>query len=170
MKKITVYILISMVAILLFAETPYQTANAVGVMLSYRVTDDGMNLDCQVIAGTTGWVAVGFNPSNAMPDANIIIGYHANEMTMIRDDWGTSPSAHTSDVGLGGTDDIISYTSFEEDGNTELHFLIPLDSGDTRDQAMTIGSAYPIILARGQTVLIVLPDSMQLPGLHQSLL
>ncbi|MBN2830551.1 MAG: T9SS type A sorting domain-containing protein [Candidatus Cloacimonetes bacterium] len=149
MKKLVIFILISITAIMLLAETPYQTVSTAGVTLNYRVTDDSQNLECQLSANTTGWVAVGFDPTNTMQNGNIIIGYDQAGTTMIRDDWGTTQTAHSADTAIGGTNDIITSSSMETGGVTELHFIIPLDSGDTKDKPLMIGQSYPIILARG---------------------
>lgn len=129
-------------------DPPYSTVTAVGVTLNYLVTADMQNLDCQLIAATTGWVAVGFAPATGMQSANFIIGYHAGG-SFIRDDWGTSPSSHASDTSLGGTDNIISVSSTEEAGVTQLNFVIPLNSGDIFDRALVIGQTYDVLLARG---------------------
>ncbi len=150
MKHIFIFLILIMSSMLLLAETPYQTVSGAGVTFHYRVSDDSMYLDGIMVANTTGWVAVGFNPTNQMANADIIIGYHENDMTMIRDDWGTSATSHASDESLGGTSNVMNYSSFEEEGNTEIHFMIPLNSGDDKDHIMEIGMTYPIILARGQ--------------------
>ncbi len=129
-------------------DPPYSTVTAAGVTLNYLVTADMQNLDCQLIASTTGWIAVGFAPSTGMQSANFIIGYHSGG-SFIRDDWGTSPSSHASDTSLGGTDNIISVSSSEEAGVTQLNFIIPLNSGDNFDRALVIGQTYDVLLARG---------------------
>lgn len=127
----------------------FSTVTAVGVTLNFRVIDDGLNLDCQLIAATTGWVAVGFAPTNQMQNANFIIGYHQSGSTFIRDDYGTSTTTHASDISLGGTNDIIVSSSTEVGGVTQLNFKIPLNSGDPYDRILVIGNTYNIILARG---------------------
>lgn len=131
-------------------DEPYSTTTAAGVTFNYRITPDLQNLDCQMIAQTTGWVGVGFSPTNGMQNANFVIGYHQNGNTFIRDDWGTSPSTHASDVSLGGTNNIISSLSSEIAGLTQINFTIPLNSGDNYDRVLVAGNSYTIILARGQ--------------------
>ena len=46
---------------------------AKGVSFSWK--DDGDTLHGKMSAKTKGWVAVGFNPSSKMKDANYILGY-----------------------------------------------------------------------------------------------
>lgn len=131
---------------------PLENVIVEGIEFQWRTDDDFLYVN--LYAPTTGWVSVGFDPSNQMADANIIIGY-VNDMgeTMIRDDYGTSATSHASDVSLGGTDDIDGdyvYGS-EVDGTTMLHFKIPLNSGDMYDKELVPGNTYTIILAYGST-------------------
>lgn len=128
---------------------PYQTATVVGVTLQYRTSLDSNNLECILTAPTTGWVAVGFNPSNGMMDGNFIFGYVVSNTLSIRDDWGTAIHSHASDISLGGTDNIMNASGTETAGVTEFSFNIPLHSGDSFDRALSIGSTYPILLAYG---------------------
>jgi hypothetical protein len=100
-------------------------------------------------APTTGWVAIGFNPSRAMKDANFVIGYVKESKAFAEDDFGTGWFSHESDVSLGGKDDITGISGSEINGATELRFAIPLNSGDKFDQALSAGKSYNIILAYG---------------------
>jgi hypothetical protein len=107
------------------------------------------NLLVKVSAPTDGWVAVGFDPTIAMQDANIIIGYVSNDTAYIRDDYGTGLNSHASDIGLGGTDDVTDIAGTETGGVTEITFTIPLDSGDAYDRVLVVGQVYSVILAYG---------------------
>jgi hypothetical protein len=51
---------------------------------------------------------------------------------------------------LGGTNDIISSSSSETAGVTQLNFFIPLNSGDSFDRVLNIGQTYTVSLGRGQ--------------------
>ena len=142
-------IILSMTISVISAQTDWQSTSTAGVTFEYRVTQDGLHLEGIMIGQTTGWVAVGFNPSQQMRDANIIIAYVTASNTMIRDDWGTSTTSHASDVSLGGSSDVTLINGMEEGNFTTIHFTIPLDSGDQYDQPLSVGQTYPIILARG---------------------
>ncbi|MBN2586321.1 MAG: hypothetical protein JXA64_09325 [Candidatus Fermentibacteraceae bacterium] len=109
------------------------TSNELSVELSYQ---------------TTGWVAVGFDPTMAMQDANIIIGYVSSGTPAIRDDFGVTASSHAADTLLGGTHDLVIDGGSEMGGVTEIRFTIPLDSGDSYDQPLVPGNTYTVILAR----------------------
>ena len=107
------------------------------------------NLLVRVSAPTDGWVAVGFDPTIAMQDANIIIGYVSNDTAYVRDDFGVGTNTHTYDMALLGTDDVADIAGTETGGVTEISFMIPLDSGDAFDRPLVVGQVYPVILAYG---------------------
>ncbi len=125
----------------------YYTLTTNGYTLKYKIVSE--YLDCKFTGETTGWVAVGFNPSDRMKDANFIIGYYNTSGGMIRDDYGDSPYSHTSDIDLGGTNDVSLIDSYEDSGRTTIIFQLPLDSGDSKDRILEVGSTYPVIFATG---------------------
>jgi hypothetical protein len=130
----------------IFAQAPYKSVTKSGITLRYRVTADRKNLDCQVMAHTTGWVAVCFRPTVAMKDGNFIMGYVKGDTTIVSDEFGIGLFEHATDVSQGGKDNIISYTGSESDGITQLNFIIPLNSGDKYDREMKIGKTYRVCL------------------------
>lgn len=128
-------------------ETPFATAEAIGMTLAWRVADD--DLEVELTGPTTGWIAVGFEPSRAMKDANILIGYVNGEETVMTDQFGTTMIAHRRDDDLGGTSDATVVSGSETGGETTIRFAIPLDSGDEYDQPLTPGQTVRVILAYG---------------------
>jgi hypothetical protein len=94
---------------------------------------DGANLAVRIAAPTTGWVAVGFNPTDMMKDANIIIGYVKNGKVEISDDFGTRVTQHSSDEKKGGASNVTVVGGSESGATTTLEFIIPLNSGDAND-------------------------------------
>ncbi|MDA3812630.1 MAG: DOMON domain-containing protein [Candidatus Cloacimonetes bacterium] len=127
----------------------FVSVTAAGVTFKYKV--DSADLHCILSANTSGWISVGFNPSSMMLDADLIIGYVSNGTGFMRDDWGISNTTHSSDISLGGTDNITFISSSESSDVTELEFKIPLNSGDQYDQVLEIDQSYPIVLARGSS-------------------
>ncbi len=118
--------------------------------INVQLMVEGENLRVQVTAPTTGWVAVGFDPSRMMRDANIIIGYvDSNGEIHVRDDYGLGLTRHGADTDNGGTRDVTDIEGEERDGMTQLSFTIPLDSGDELDKPLEPGNTYRIIAAHG---------------------
>lgn len=146
---LTAILLASAMTSVIHAQTPWQQTSAADVLFEYRVTQDGQNLEGRLTGDTTGWVAVGFNPTTVMRNANIIIAYVSGGNTMIRDDWGTSNTSHASDLALGGTSDVTLVNGVESAGQTIVQFTIPLQTADQYDRPLQIGSTYTVILARG---------------------
>ncbi|MDP2172836.1 MAG: T9SS type A sorting domain-containing protein [Candidatus Cloacimonadaceae bacterium] len=145
----TLGILMALSTMALSAQSQWQSVTGANVTLEYRITQGGQNLECRLTGQTTGWVAVGFNPTTVMRNANIIIGYVSGANTSIRDDWGTSNTSHVSDISLGGTSDVALISGNESAGNTILQFTIPLVTIDQYDRPLVAGQVYPILLARG---------------------
>ena len=110
-------------------------------------TVSGDMLSVELSATTTGWVAVGFDPSQAMLDANIVIGYVESGTPVLRDDFGWQTYSHRADTLLGGTHDLTIDGGTESAGTTEIQFTIPLNSGDSYDKELVVGNTYTILLA-----------------------
>jgi hypothetical protein len=127
----------------------YKTAAVSNITFKYKIVKDSLN--CILRSNTKGWLAVGFNPSRQMKDANLIIGYVKDGTAFIRDDWGTANTAHNSDVSLGGTDNVKLISGNESDGITEIQFQLPLNSGDALDQVLSKDNSYTVILAKGNS-------------------
>lgn len=110
---------------------------------------EGSQLHLQVSGKTKGWVAVGFNPSNRMEGANIIIGYVKKGKVKIRDHVGIRPIEHLRDDMNGGQDNVSNISGMEEGGNTTIAFTIPLNSGDKNDGKIDPTAETSVILAYG---------------------
>ncbi len=115
--------------------------------MEWSILDNEMAIS--ISAPTTGWVAVGFDPSAAMKDADIIIGYVENGDVFISDDWGDGHITHSPDTELGGASNVTVIAGTETDGITELSFSIPLDSGDQYDKVLREGMTVSVIMAYG---------------------
>ena len=119
-----------------------------GFVASVEMVDD--HLEISVTAPTTGWVAVGFEPTAMMRDANLIVGYvDAGGTLHIRDDYGTGATSHEPDVELGGTSDFYDESGSEDAGSTSVSFSLPLDSGDEYDRSLMEDNDYTVLFAYG---------------------
>lgn len=117
--------------------------------MTFSWTINGDKLDIKISAKTTGWVAVGFNPTKKMKDANIIIGYVKEGKVVISDEFGTRYTGHAEDDQSGGRDNISNKAGGEEGGVTTLSFTIPLNSGDPKDGVIVANGNTKILLAYG---------------------
>lgn len=158
MKKLFfIGILVLVSASLLFANGDGENSEAVEQSPSSYFKDnfslewsvEGKDITFTLRAKTTGWISVGFNPSQVMVDAQIIIGAVTDGETLIRDDFGNGLFTHIPDTAAGGTDDITLLSGREADGWTELVFSIPIDSGDEYDSRLTLGKSHKVLIAYG---------------------
>lgn len=116
-----------------------------GFVFAHQVS--GNNVRVFVEAPTTGWIATGFDPTNMMKDANIIIGYVRDGDPVIRDDFGLSIISHGPDSSVGGTDDVELVEWDESEGRTSFLFEIPLSTGTPGDRPLVPGRSYRVIWA-----------------------
>lgn len=121
------------------------TGQNLGTPFTFKWKVVGSNLDCVMGAPGVGWVSVGFNDPNITTDkktnANIIIGYVVNGNEVhIQDNYGTSQSTHEMDTQQDVT--VISGLETATPPYTEIHFTIPLNSGDIHDILLTPGNQY----------------------------
>lgn len=146
MRKIFIFIFCILVSVAIYSQNVWTEVKNEKFIFKYRHTDN--TIDIIVSANTTGWVSVGFNPSIKMKDANYIIGYVKDNLLYIEDHFGVSPISHSSDISLGGTNDIINPKGNEKDGWTEMSFTISRKPKDKFDNEIKKGKNL-IILAFG---------------------
>lgn len=126
---------------------------------SNKVEDGGMNISWEIVnsdvifnisAPTLGWVAIGFEPTKMMKDADLIIGYVSEGEVFVQDHFAHKQTGHKSDISLGGKDNVKTISGEEADGRTTITFSIPLSSGDKYDKVLEVGKQYTIIFAYGK--------------------
>ena len=106
-----------------------------------------------IIAGSSGWTAIGFNPEFAMKGANIIFMAIDGKDIVMRDDFGNSTFSHSPDEDLGGSFDVEEY-AVKADGDAAMYeFKMLLDSGDEFDGVLNAGEEYKVILSVNDRVI-----------------
>lgn len=128
-------------------EFNYEKFDTLGMTFQWRTDQDSLYV--KLSAPTTGWVAVGFDPTSAMRDANFIIGYVQGNDVFISDSYGDGNYSHEPDSEGGGNDNVADKKGSESATSTQISFTIPLDSGDPRDRPLVAGQTYTILLAYG---------------------
>jgi len=120
----------------------WKEASMPGFIFKYRVNGD--KLDCSLKAGTTGWVAVGFNTVNKMNGARLIMGCVDKSALRIEEDAAKGHSHHKIK-----TQKIENMFGEEKNGQTEIQFTILLNNGDKESVVLKPGNKYNILLAMG---------------------
>lgn len=123
------------------------TLKAGDMTFSWSLDSDKIHV--QLVAKTTGWVAVGFDPENAMQGANIIIGAVKNGKFKVEDHYGDRKRGHSSDKKLGGTNDVLDPSGSEADGVTTISFSFPLTTDDKYDKPVVTQGVSKVMLAYG---------------------
>ena len=101
---------------------------------------------------TSGWVSIGFEPTIAMRDADMILGFVSGGIPTVLDQYSTGDfGPHPSDEQLGGTNDLIETSGSEASGFTIIEFKRKLNTGDRYDKAFTKGQNITIIWSLGSS-------------------
>jgi len=110
---------------------------------------EGGNLAIKLSAPTTGWVGVGFHPTDMMKDAHIILGFVKDGKVEISDEFGNQPTQHVPITKRGGKDNVTVIGGSETGTTTTLEFSIPLKSGNADDGVIEPNADTVILLAYG---------------------
>lgn len=129
--------------------TPEGFSEAKGAGVTFQWSLDGEEIEVILSAQTEGWVAVGFNPTQMMQGANIIIGYVDDGEAVLRDDYGSWLTSHSPDESNGGGTHVTLVEGEEKNGRTTLRFILPLDSGEDFEGSILPGEDNTVILAQG---------------------
>jgi len=127
----------------------YSRATDENMGFDFQWKVEGEELHVQMAAVTTGWIALGFDPTKMMAGANIIIGYVSDGSVFLSDDYGSGQVKHSPDEELGGEEHLSRIDGEEENGATRIRFTIPLNSGDSYDKPLVPGNTYKVIYAYG---------------------
>jgi hypothetical protein len=102
--------------------------------LSWSIKGDTISI--QATAKTTGWVAIGFEPTEKMKDADMIIGFiNPSGISKVIDAFSVGlKGPHPDDISLGGTDDLLTSSVSINDGWTSLRFERKFVTGDKFDK------------------------------------
>jgi len=100
-------------------------------------------------ARASGWVSIGFDPVQAMDQADMIFGWVAEDGTAgALDTFSTGLfGPHPPDEELGGRDDILAFAGSEDDGLTVFEFSRLLDTGDPYDKPLSLEGEIDVIWA-----------------------
>jgi uncharacterized membrane protein len=91
-----------------------------------------------IIADTTGWVAIGFDPVVVMDNADLVFGWvdDSGKAKVIDCHSQGAYGPYPPDEKLGGTDDILQYGGSESEGRTTIEFSRFLNTGDRYDSVL----------------------------------
>jgi len=120
------------------------------VTVHWKVQDTTIAM--ALVGKTSGWLAIGFDPSRAMNDADMVIGWVDTSGVHVVDAFSTgSTGPHPPDTDLGGTDDLLDVGGSEEGGITTIEFIRELEAVDKYDKTIPKKGDLKIIWATGSS-------------------
>lgn len=147
MSVLIVTFLIAATSTMVFAGSYDHEVEAKNMTFAWKI--DGDTLHGKMTAKTKGWVAVGFNASKKMKDANFILGYVKNGEAKITDHYGDKATGHSEDTKKGGTSDVTLVSGSEEKGYTTIEFTLPMNSSDKLDGTLSKDEDTLLLLGYG---------------------
>lgn len=101
---------------------------------------------------THGWISIGFEPTEWMKDADIIMGSVNGKNTTLLDEYSTGNyGPHLNDTVLGGNYDVQESGGKDEGNYTVIEFKRKMNTGDKFDKSFSPGENISIIWAMADT-------------------
>ncbi|RQW81223.1 MAG: DUF2202 domain-containing protein [Methanothrix sp.] len=150
-----------------------------GGILEISWKNDAESLYMALNGSGGGWISIGFEPSEWMKDADIIMGSVQNGRATVLDEYCTGNyGPHENDTNLGGTYDIEQFGGSASGQNTVIEFNRRMNTTDRFDKAFTRGQAVSIIwaiadgtdenvkhnVAKGEGILNLIGQNESAPG------
>jgi len=108
--------------------------------------NDAEDLYMALEGRTDGFVAIGFEPTQAMMDADMVMGWVSGGEATVLDLYSTGVyGPHPADESLGGRDDIFESGGTESGDWTVIEFRRKMDTGDQFDKSFQPGRTIDII-------------------------
>lgn len=108
--------------------------------------NDAEDLYMALEGNAEGFVAIGFEPTQAMKDADMVMGWVSRGEATVLDLYSTGIyGPHPPDEDLGGTNNILEFGGTEADGLTVIEFKRKMDTGDEFDKVLKPGQTVDII-------------------------
>ena len=110
---------------------------------------EGDKIHMELAAKTTGWVAIGIDPENAMAGADIIIGAVKKGKFKIEDHYADKKRNHSPDKKLGGANHVLNPAGSEADGVTTISFSLNLNPAEKWDKPIKADGVTRTMIAYG---------------------
>lgn len=108
---------------------------------------EGDTIYCAIESTAKGWVAIGFDPTKIMANADMIFGIVTDKAQAV-DAYSTGQfGPHPADTDQGGKDDILAFAGKRTASGVVFEFSRKLNTGDTKDKPIVIGKDLKLIWA-----------------------
>jgi len=111
-----------------------------------RWRNDDKDIYMALEGRTDGYVAIGFEPTQEMKDADMVMGWVSGDNVTVLDLFSTGNyGPHPPDEELGGRNDILEFGGSESNNVTLIEFKRMMDTGDQFDKSFKPGQTVNII-------------------------
>jgi hypothetical protein len=101
----------------------------------------------------SGWVAIGFDPTSAMKDADMIFGVVSDNEVKAFDTYSTGIfGPHPDDTSLNGTYDILSFAGKKNSNKIVFEFSRKTDTKDSKDKIILKGKEIKLLWAYSDSI------------------
>lgn len=116
-----------------------------GMKVHWEHRSDSVHFD--VSAPTTGWLAIGFNPSDRLKNTYLIMGCHTGGSPRLVEHYAVKPGDYRPIVEFGGQPQATRINGTEKGGKTRLRFSLPLKAADHYRKDLHPGRQYFMLMA-----------------------
>ncbi|NQT74307.1 MAG: hypothetical protein HQ553_16315 [Chloroflexi bacterium] len=140
-------------------EGEYSNTAKIGDDFELNWSTDSQYIYVGMKVKTDGWVAIGFEPSSKMKNADMVFGFIEENQVTVVDMYSTGEfGPHPEDTDKGGANDILEFGGSEDDEYTVIEFKRNLVTGDEYDNDLASGTV-KVIWAYGSSDSLSAPHS-----------
>lgn len=108
---------------------------------------EGENIRFEMLAETTGWLAIGFNESTDLPGTYLLMGRVVDGQAEVQEFKTLAPGDYRPIQSLGGQAVCTVISGEEGNGRTKIQFSIPAWLEDGFHKKLVQGSTWPMLIA-----------------------
>ncbi|MCR4421438.1 MAG: hypothetical protein GYA61_03840 [Spirochaetales bacterium] len=99
-------------------------------------------------SNASGWIAIGFDPTSAMKDADMILAVVLDKEVKAFDTYSTGIfGPHPDDTSINGTYDILSFAGKKDNNKIYFEFSRKTDTKDSKDKPILKGKEIKLLWA-----------------------
>ncbi|MCX8207193.1 MAG: DUF2202 domain-containing protein [Methanothrix sp.] len=118
--------------------------------VSWKIDDE--HLYMALNGSTRGWLAIGFEPSEWMKDADMVLAFVSGSVRVLDEYSIGNYGPHIDDTMLGGTYDILEHGGRSYGAHTVVEFRRKLETGDRFDKVLRPEQSVSIIWAMSESM------------------
>lgn len=146
-KKYTAFALLIglMIIPILKAQQKMNSKTLNGMTVNWQHCSDSIQIEMS--APTGGWLCIGFNEKDEITHANLFMGCVRDNKVELVEHYVISPGNYKPIRDLGILDRVRIIEGAEKDGVTTIRFTIHLNTNNSHQKDLSIGTALSLIMA-----------------------